>query len=343
MRAPLVVFAALSVTLVACGGSPPPPQSDGSVRNVDDGAQNGPALGAAIPVTALDAEVVASVAVEDTVGFDELSVARPGEWRARFDEPHVTFEEYVDGGPVRADDERRILAFVPAGEFEPVEGAVMEATIRFCGIWFELSTRRLPPLELPESDDGFVRTVHNSFTGEDEPQIHTTWFLRQQLPRRLPDDAVTLTAVTMTDLYPGEGWNYVFGEALLQGRVGVYSLRRHFPEFWGEPDTQEARVLALRRSLKLVTHEVGHTFGLEHCVRYRCNMNGSNSLSESDGAPLHLCPDCLAKLRWNRGFDTLERYARLEEFFATHGLTEEAEWVRTRVARIREVASAGGR
>jgi archaemetzincin len=236
-----------------------------------------------------------------------------------------------------------VLAFVAAGPFEPVEAAVMEATTRFCGIWFELSTRQLAPIDTPDTDDGMVRLSRNAFTDRDEPQIHTAWFLRQQLPRRLPDDAVTLTAVTMTDLYPGEGWNYVFGEALLRGRVGVYSLRRHFPAFWGEPDTQEARVQALRRSLKLVTHEVGHTFGLEHCVRYRCTMNGSNSLTESDSAPLHLCPDCLAKLQWNRGFDVLERYARLEEFFATHGLDEEAEWVRARVARIHDVAATSRR
>ena len=127
---------------------------------------------------------------------------------------------------------------------------------------------------------------------------------------------------------------------MLRGRVGVYSLARHFPEFWGEPDTMEARLQALRRSLKLVSHEVGHTFGLEHCVTWRCNMNGSNSLSESDRAPLHLCPGCLRKMQWNRGFDALARYARLDEFFTTHGLEPEAAWVRQRVARIHEAAAA---
>jgi archaemetzincin len=328
VRTHLPLFTLLAVTLVACNAPAPHPAAPESPHDVP--AEVGPAA-------------LARAAVEDSDGFTLLSEPRPGEWRARFDEPHVTFEQYVESGPVRADDERRVLAFVPAGEFGPVESAVMEATTRFCGIWFELSTRQLPPLVTPGADDGLVRTMHNAFTGSEETQIHTAWFLRQQLPRRLPDDAVTLTAVTMTDLYPGEGWNYVFGEALLQGRVGVYSLRRHFPDFWGEPDTQEARVQALRRSLKLVTHEVGHAFGLEHCVRYRCSMNGSNSLEESDGAPLHLCPDCLEKLRWNRGFDVLERYARLEEFFATHSLAEEAAWVRARIARIREVAASAPR
>jgi archaemetzincin len=314
----------LPVTLVlaACGGSSPPPLP------VDDTPR---------PATA---DALVRAAVQDTVGFEPLGEPRAGEWRARFDEPHTTLEDYVDGGPVRADDERRVLAFVPAGPLEPVEAAVIEATVRFCGIWFELPTRQLPPMELPPPDDGFVRVTRNPFADVEERQVHTAWFLRQQLPRRLPDDAVVLTAVTMTDLYPGEGWNYVFGQALPQGRVGVYSLRRHFPSFWGEPDTQEYRLQALRRSMKLVVHEVGHTFGLPHCVRWRCTMNGSNSLDESDRAPLHLCPDCLEKLRWNRGFDALERYARLDAFFTTHGLEPEAAWVHQRIARIHEAAAA---
>ncbi len=240
---------------------------------------------------------------------------------------------------MRSDCEQCILAFVPAGPFTTRERAVMDSTVEFCGLWFDVSTRTLPGLDVPTSGE-WTRTVHNSFADAESTQIHTEWFLRKALPRRRPPDAVTLVAVTMSDLYPGRGWNYVFGQALLRGRVGVYSLVRHFPAFWGEEDTLDARKQAIRRSLKLVTHEVGHTFGLEHCVRYRCNMNGSNSLDESDRAPLHLCPDCLAKLRWNRGFDALERYERLRAFFARNGLDSEADWIAARIKRIRAAAGA---
>jgi len=34
--------------------------------------------------------------------------------------------------------------------------------------------------------------------------------------------------------------------------------------------------LLLRRSMKVLTHETGHIFGLAHCVYFACVMNGSN-------------------------------------------------------------------
>ena len=76
-------------------------------------------------------------------------------------------------------------------------------------------------------------------------------------------------------------------------------------------------------------------FGLRHCTEYQCTMNGSNSLDESDRRPLRLCPPCLKKLAWNTGFDVLARYGELCGFYQARGLSEEADWVESRMARIR--------
>ncbi len=35
-----------------------------------------------------------------------------------------------------------------------------------------------------------------------------------------------MLALTTSDLWPGEGWNFVFGQASLSERVGVWSLHR---------------------------------------------------------------------------------------------------------------------
>jgi hypothetical protein len=38
-------------------------------------------------------------------------------------------------------------------------------------------------------------------------------------------------------------------------------------------------------------------FGIEHCVWFRCLLNGSNHFAESDARPSHLCPVDLRKLQ----------------------------------------------
>ena len=69
-------------------------------------------------------------------------------------------------------------------------------------------------------------------------------------------------------------------------------------------------------------------------------MNGSNSLSETDAEPMHLCPLCQRKLAWNIGFDTTRQYEKLEAFYRKHLLTEEAEWMAGRVQRWKKVDAA---
>jgi archaemetzincin len=136
----------------------------------------------------------------------------------------------------------------------------------------------------------------------------------------------------MEDLYPEASWNYVFGQAWLDARVGVYSLVRFYPAFWGERETPEALLKGLKRSLATLVHETGHLFGVWHCQKYECVMNGCNSLDESDRRPIHLCPECLKKFRWNLGFNVAERYEGLRKFYAAHGMTAEADWVARRLA-----------
>jgi len=154
------------------------------------------------------------------------------------------------------------------------------------------------------------------------------------LRANLPDHAFCLTGVTMEDLYPGPGWNYVFGQASLRDRVAVYSFARYLPEFWGEPPGEPT--LVLRRSYKVLAHETAHAFGILHCTAAMCLMNGSNHLEESDARPLHLCPEDLRKLQWSVGFDVLERYRRLAALYREVGLGDDAAWVERRLAHLGE-------
>jgi archaemetzincin len=191
-----------------------------------------------------------------------------------------------------------------------------------------MEVKVLPPLAI---EAGKFTTRRNPYTGN--AQILTSDVLNF-LKGRVPPDAFCILAVTMEDLYPDPSWNFVFGQASLRERVGIYSFARYDAAFYGEPRGTGYETSLLRRSCKVLAHEAGHMFGLAHCTYFNCLMNGSNHLAESDRRPLHLCPVCLRKLQWSIGFDVLERYRALEHVNRAAGFIDEADWLNRRIKTI---------
>ena len=87
-----------------------------------------------------------------------------------------------------------------------------------------------------------------------------------------------------------------------------------------------------------MVHEIGHMFGLEHCIYYSCLMNGANHLKETDLQPLQLCPVCLRKLQFNLEFDMLKRYEELQKISERIGgpFELEAKWYQNVVEKIKK-------
>lgn len=276
--------------------------------------------------------VLGATGVMDDSDFEKMGSPKPGDWLYHFHEAGQSFEDYVGSNPVRATGGRHVLVFQPVGLFSPAEKNIVKEAVLFAGVWFDLSTRLELPAALPEK--GWHRL--RQFPWQEKPvrQYQTRYFLDKFLPKRFPQDGVCYLAITTVDLYPDEDWNFVFGQASLSERIGVFSMARYFPWFWNEKESEQSRTLAMKRSCKVLVHEVGHIFGLQHCIYYRCAMNGSNSLEESDRRPLRLCPICLDKLQWNRGFDIVGRYEKLKKFFEEHDLNTEAAWITNRLNKM---------
>ena len=66
-------------------------------------------------------------------------------------------------------------------------------------------------------------------------------------------------------------------------------------------------------------HEIGHMFGLRHCIYFDCCMNGSNHLEENNKRAFDLCPICIRKLQHNIGFSLLERYEQVAKVCGEFG------------------------
>lgn len=264
-------------------------------------------------------------AFSDLEGFERLPPPGPFEWLALYPERGQTFEEFVRARPKPLSVRRKIY-LQPIGAFPPEDSPSLLDLQRFATAFFGLDVKLLPPVD-PAS---------LSVTSRFDPLFHRqqllTKDLRAWLTQRCPGDAVAFLGITLEDLYPGPDWNYVFGEA--SSRVGIYSLTRFDPKFYGEPRYSGWQRLMLLRSCKVLAHETTHMLGVPHCIFYRCVMNGCNSLEESDAVPLQLCPVDLHKLHHAIGFDVLKRYRRLLDFSEDAGFDDDARWLRARIKRL---------
>ncbi len=269
-------------------------------------------------------------AFEFTEAFPPLPAPGPSDWLALNEEEAQTVARYLASEPNDPVAPRNVIYVLPVGPLPAERGPTIEDLTRYAHAFFELEVRVLSPLD----PDGLnvTRRVHH-----DVPQLNASDIL-DRLEPTIPDDAYCVIAVTWSDLYPDDSYNFVFGLARLTHRVGVFSFARLHPDFYGilTTDPIEVRRLVMRRSLAVMSHEIGHMFGLSHCVFRSCNLNGSNSLDESDRQPMHLCPVCLRKLHVALGFDPVERYRALQEQYRRAGLTREEKWVKDRVAFIEE-------
>jgi len=134
----------------------------------------------------------------------------------------------------------------------------------------------------------------------------------------LPKDAASRIAFTSSDLWPGEGWNFVFGQASIDDRVGVWSIYRN-------GDAEKEFQTVLLRTLKTALHETGHMFSLGHCTKYQCGMNGYGSRAEADSRPMAFCPECLAKVCFAGQIEVKEYCRRMVELCRKNKLEGEAQ------------------
>ncbi len=267
-------------------------------------------------------------ALEPGEDFEGIPPPGPNDWLANHYEPRETFKDFVASAPNRPEGARRRLYLQPIGGFQAGKAPPLDLLRECAEAFFMMPVVMLDPLSI---EGAKITTRVNPHTKNRQLLTRDVLTL---LRKHLPPDAFALQAVTTEDLYPAPSWNFVFGQASLRERVGVLSFARYDPAFYGEKAAAEARALGLRRSCKLLVHESGHMFGMGHCVFFRCIMNGSNHLEESDSRGLRLCPVCLHKLQWNIGFETAGRYRRLRDFFKKAGFNDEVEWIVRRLAGL---------
>lgn len=279
---------------------------------------------------------------EDPTAFELLPPPGPTGWRARFEEPGQTYVDYLGTLPRRPSPDAQRLYLLPLGEMGTA--FVVDAEVTYIvrtpppdqmaallTVFFGLPAEVLPPVELDAlAEPERIRQGHEQFRAQHLLRATASW---------MPDDAYSMTALMVQDVFfdDAQSWGYGFG----QHRDGqaVVSFARIDPVVSGlarEPDVLERLPV---RAFTLVVHEVGHTFGFEHCTEHRCVMNGMADLAELDATPLHLCPQCLRKLLYLRPTDPAARYEALSALYGTLGLDASRQWTQARLRTLEREAA----
>ncbi|PKY00128.1 hypothetical protein P168DRAFT_337427 [Aspergillus campestris IBT 28561] len=97
-------------------------------------------------------------------------------------------------------------------------------------------------------------------------------------------------------------------DRLLKDIVDISSLSP------ASPEEKAPLGLWLARMCRTVSHELGHCFGIDHCVYYACAMQGSASLAEDARQPAYLCPVDLVKVLCATGSTFQDRERAIEEY-----------------------------
>ena len=248
--------------------------------------------------------------------FTKKGPPQAGDWLTAHKENGQTFAEYRASDPNRPTKERTKIYLQPIGAGDEARNHVITLLREFMQLIFGLEVVMLPVLSLATIPAAAQRV--NGFTNQ--RQLLSTHILHGILKPNRPADAVAVLAITHEDLWPGKGWNFVFGQASLGERVGVWSTAR-----MGDPTKEPT--LFLRRVLQVAVHETGHMFGIKHCTAYECCMNGANHQGESDRAPLVFCAECDAKLWWACQLKPGPRAKDLTTFAEKHQLkSDAAQW-----------------
>ena len=256
--------------------------------------------------------------------FTPMGKPQPGDWLASHPEAGQTFNEYVNSKPNIPTADRRTIYILPLGKFNSTQQKIITETREYMQAFFGLPIKTLPQQSLPK------KITANDERMKGYParrQIRTGFIMDKILKPAIPNDAAALIAFTNEDLFPDESMNYVFGQASLDDRVGVWSLAR-----LGEKTDQTT---FLKRTLKIAVHETAHMFGFKHCTKYECVMSGTNSIDETDRRPIDACPECMAKIYWMTNTKAEDRYEKLAAFCRKYGLAKEAEEFKRKAAAVR--------
>lgn len=224
-----------------------------------------------------------------------------------------SFEQFINTKHIVPTQKENIIYLQPIGKFDSLQVKQIELVRQYLQVFFQLETKVLK--NVPND----IIPKHARRIGDvGQEQFLAGYILDSILKKEKPQKGIALMAVTEKDLYPKPECNYVFGLASYRDKIAVSSIHRLHDSTLEGADFS----LCLERLLKICSHEIGHMFGLRHCIEANCVMNGTNSIPETDAHSVRLCSLCQRKLNSGFKYDNVKRLQELEKYFKENNLEE---------------------
>jgi len=169
-----------------------------------------------------------------------------------------------------------ILSIVPVGR---IDSDILCRLQHDLSMVFSVEPQIVEPL--PEPSYAFD-SERNQYSAESILEVITSQ-AQDDTPKRI-------LGVVSGDLYVPE-LNFVFGVAL--GKATLVSIARLRQEFYGLPVNNG---LFHKRILTEAVHELGHSYGLKHCMDPDCVMFFSRTLLNTDRKGSDFCGRCNTKM-----------------------------------------------
>jgi archaemetzincin len=253
-----------------------------------------------------DCDKKTKLLIKPTDSFPLIPYPVKDEWLIRTNEAPQSYQNFVKSKKMFNEHTSKIIYLVKIGHFDNIS---IEILAEYVYIFFGLPVKILNPIILTQDklDECNVRTQYKV------DQLLTDAVYENILKPIMPNDAMYVIGITNYDLYSESSSNYVFGQADIDLQCGIFSFYRYL---YNDDANIVNEKLLLRRTCKLMVHEIFHLFGVNHCQYFQCVMMGANSLNESDKQPLELCPVCLHKLTYVvPTYEIINRYEALQTFY----------------------------
>jgi archaemetzincin len=159
------------------------------------------------------------------------------------------------------------------------------------------------------------------------PASHCNRYILGHYSGKRPASSWAEDTQTLAERHPGSGLS---AAVMTSSALQPPSTQTHLDALW------------LGRVCKTASHELGHCFGIDHCMYYACIMQGTARMAEDVRQPPYLCPIDLSKVIRATGSMEKERYKALlevcekwkdDKMFAAFGA-----WIETRLAQTNAVA-----